>query len=41
MDALITSGHLFLAQPPLYRITAGKNTEYVYSEEEKDAYVGG
>ncbi len=39
MDELITSGHLFLAQPPLYRITAGKATEYVYTEEEKDARV--
>jgi DNA gyrase subunit B len=39
MDALITSGHLFLAQPPLYRISASKMTEYVYSEEEKDARV--
>ncbi|NLT74542.1 MAG: DNA topoisomerase (ATP-hydrolyzing) subunit B [Chloroflexi bacterium] len=39
VDELITSGHLFLAQPPLYRITSGKSTEYVYSEEEKDARV--
>jgi DNA gyrase subunit B len=39
MDDLITSGHLFLAQPPLYRITSGKATEYVYTEEEKEARV--
>ncbi len=37
MDELITSGHLFLAQPPLYRVKIGSNTQYVFSEEEKDA----
>lgn len=41
MDDLITNGHLFLAQPPLYRITSGKTSEYVYSEEQKDQYVAG
>ncbi len=39
MDDLITNGHLFLAQPPLYRITSGKTSEYVYSEEQKDRRV--
>ncbi|MGI6367539.1 MAG: DNA topoisomerase (ATP-hydrolyzing) subunit B [Anaerolineae bacterium] len=41
MDQLISGGHLFLAQPPLYRITSGKATEYVYTEQQKDAYVAG
>jgi DNA gyrase subunit B len=39
MEPLITSGHLFLAKPPLYRISTSKATEYVYSEEEKEAYL--
>jgi DNA gyrase subunit B len=39
MEPLITSGHLFLAQPPLYKVTAGKETQYVYNDEEKDALV--
>jgi len=39
MEQLITSGHLYLAKPPLYRITSGNKTEYAYSEEEKDARV--
>ena len=39
MDALITSGHLYLAQPPLYRISTSRSTHYVYSEEEKDALL--
>jgi DNA gyrase subunit B len=39
MESLITSGHLFLAQPPLYKIPSGKASVYAYSEEEKDAIV--
>ncbi len=37
MQPLIDEGHLFIAQPPLYRL-AYKNTErYVYSDPEKDS----
>ena len=36
MEPLITSGHMFLALPPLFKITAGKEMLYVYSDEEKD-----
>jgi DNA gyrase subunit B len=36
MEPLITGGHLYLAQPPLYRITAARQSQYVYTEEEKD-----
>ncbi|MEW6142530.1 MAG: DNA topoisomerase (ATP-hydrolyzing) subunit B [Chloroflexota bacterium] len=39
MAELINQGHLFIAQPPLYRIQAGKNTHWVYSEQEKDSKV--
>ena len=39
MEPLITSGHLFLANPPLYKISNSRNSQYVYSEEEKDAVV--
>ncbi|HOG45458.1 MAG TPA: DNA topoisomerase (ATP-hydrolyzing) subunit B [Anaerolineae bacterium] len=39
MPMLVERGHLFLAQPPLYRIQDGKQLHYVYSEEEKDALV--
>jgi DNA gyrase subunit B len=34
MPALIESGHLFIAQPPLYRIRAGKEVNYTYTESE-------
>jgi len=33
---LIEQGYIYIAQPPLYRIQAGKSVDYAYSEEEKD-----
>jgi len=39
MKALIEEGHLYIAQPPLYRIAKGKEEYYVFSEDEKDAKV--
>lgn len=33
MGELINRGHLFIAQPPLYRVTKGKTKEWVYSED--------
>ena len=33
---LIKNGRLYIAQPPLYRIQAGKEVSYVYSDTEKD-----
>ena len=39
MPGLIESGHLYLAQPPLYRVTAGGTTYYAADDAEKDAIV--
>jgi len=36
MVELINQGHLFIAQPPLYRIKANKLQHWVYSEQEKE-----
>ncbi len=36
MEQLIDSGHLFIAQPPLYRIDMKSGHQYVYSDEEKE-----
>ncbi|MFC2036776.1 DNA topoisomerase (ATP-hydrolyzing) subunit B [Chloroflexota bacterium] len=36
MEPLIDNGHLFIAQPPLYRIAAGRDRHYVYTEEERE-----
>lgn len=39
MRHLISNGHLFIAQPPLYRIKHGKQQVYVYSDNERDEYL--
>jgi len=39
MPKLIEDGHLYVAQPPLYRVAVGKEHFYAYSDEEKDALV--
>jgi len=35
--ALITGGHLYIAQPPLYRAQVGKTVTYLYTDEELEA----
>ena len=39
MRQLIEQGHVYLAQPPLYKVYKGKNIRYAFSEEEKDKQV--
>ncbi len=39
MEPLIADGHLYIAQPPLYHVKMGKQTRYVYTEEERDALI--
>ena len=39
MQALIDNGHLYIAQPPLYRLEAGKKIQYAFSEPEKDSVL--
>ncbi|NQV11817.1 DNA topoisomerase (ATP-hydrolyzing) subunit B [Candidatus Uhrbacteria bacterium] len=36
---LIRQGHLFIAQPPLYRVQVGKAVEYAFTDEDKDKIV--
>ena len=36
MPKLIENGHLFLAQPPLFRMSKGGRTEYAHDEQQKD-----
>jgi len=39
MPQLIEQGHLFIAQPPLYRIAYKNQVRYAYTEQEKDKAI--
>jgi len=39
MPKLIENGYVYIAQPPLYKVTRGKSEKYVYSDEELQAYL--
>ncbi len=39
MPQVIENGYLYVAQPPLYRISTGKLTRYAQSEKERDQIV--
>ena len=39
MQPLIESGHLFIAQPPLYKLAHRKQVRYAYTEKEKDQVI--
>ena len=36
MPQLIEQGHIYIAQPPLYKISKGKKIEYAYTDEQRD-----
>ncbi|MFA7636670.1 MAG: DNA topoisomerase (ATP-hydrolyzing) subunit B [Monoglobales bacterium] len=36
MREVVESGHIYLAKPPLYKITRGKKTRVAFSDEERD-----
>ncbi len=36
LPEIIRQGYLYIAQPPLYKITIGKDSQYVYADEQKD-----
>ena len=39
MRPLIEAGYVYIAQPPLYKITKGKKVVYAYTDREKDGVV--
>ncbi len=39
MRPLVEQGHVYLAQPPLYKVSRGKQVRYAYTDEERDKYM--
>ena len=39
MRPLIDLGHIYIAQPPLYKVSRGKQFHYAYTEAERDACI--
>jgi len=39
MPQVIDQGYLYIAQPPLYRVTHGKEIHYAYSETEREEMI--
>ena len=39
MPEVIQGGHLYIANPPLYKCTKGKISEYCYTDEERQAFM--
>ena len=39
MRDLIERGHVYIAQPPLFKITAGRDSEYAYSDGEREGLM--
>ena len=39
MRPLIENNHIYIAQPPLYKISKGKRHDYAFSDEERDAVI--
>ena len=39
MRPLIEQGHVYLAQPPLFKVSKGKKIKYAFSDEERDQFM--
>lgn len=39
MRPLIDEGYIYIAQPPLFKVSKGKSFKYAYTEEERDRYT--
>ena len=36
---VVDAGHIYIAQPPLYKISFGKNSQYAYTDDQRDKVV--
>ncbi len=39
MRPLIEQGHVYIAQPPLYKVSRGKQIRYAFSDDQRDRYI--
>ena len=39
MRPLISNGNVYIAQPPLFKVSKGKQIRYAFSDEERDKYI--
>lgn len=39
MRPLVEAGHIYIAQPPLYKLSRGKQVRYAYSDQERDEFI--
>lgn len=39
MRPLVENGHVYIAQPPLYKVARGKNQKYLFSDEELEEHL--
>ncbi len=39
MRPLVDAGHVYIAQPPLFKVSRGKQVRYAFSDEERDRYI--
>ena len=39
MRPLITNGNVYIAQPPLFKVSRGKKAKYAFNEDERDEYI--